>query len=136
MGRKTFNPYLLAGVIISTVIGVDYVPDVYQAYAGNPDIWWTGQAAKLGLEQTSNTFQVYIGGKRLQRHLSDRTLFVQTREGNRVPVSSADVRVRLNNYLKVRSAHLEDAVLKGPVFGAALTLWVLAAVQIFKRRRQ
>jgi len=135
MKKSSPNLLLLIGTIASFSIGAQYVPGVYRALWVDPDIWWTGQSAKLPIEETRGSFELYIRGKLLQRHLSDQTLFVLSRKGTRDPVASRDVRIRLNNYYRVKGGLLAKTVFTGPAFGAALTLLVLGLMQSLRRKR-
>jgi hypothetical protein len=136
MNKKPINPLLLSGLILLFTIGPIFITNVYRAFGRNQNIWWTPSSLALPAEKTRNDFQLFIGGKLLQKHLSEGTLFVLDKEGEKYPVSSKDVRVRLNNWYKTRSNFLAKAVSTGFAFGIAITLFVVGLIQTFVQKRK
>ena len=127
--RRSPDLLLLIGTIACFGIGAQYLPALYRAVWTDPDIWWTGRSVKLPIEETRDSFELYIAGKPLQRHLSERTLLLRSREGEPVPVVPGQVRARLNNYDRVKSERLARTLWLGPAFGAALTLFLLGLIR-------
>ncbi len=130
MKTTFFNPLLLIGLIGFFTLGSSLGVDLYRAFWGDRNIYWTHAAMPLSLEDTANDFQIDISGKRLQRHLTDGTLQARDANGASYPVVAKDVRVRVNHWPSVQSGILIKAVFTSFAFGAALTMlivgWIMA----------
>jgi hypothetical protein len=61
------------------------------------------------IETTEGRFQVYIGGKRLQKHLSEGSLFAVDQNGAQYIVVSKDIGARLNNWDRMKASILTAA---------------------------
>jgi len=131
MLNKRINPILWIGLTGTLIIGTAFFADVYQAFWGDYTMWWTHQSRRLPLEKTKDNFELYIHGKLLQRHLSEKTLFSVDNEGKQYPVVSEDITVRLNNWDKVKSSILTNMTMSGFGFGACITLLLVGLVQSF-----
>lgn len=136
MNMKAINPLLLIGFIGIFTIGSQFFVHIYSAFYDKKDIYWTHQSYKLPIEKTENSFQVYISGKRLQKHLAENTLFAEDANGSRYPVVSKDVTARINTWYQVKSRRLALAVLTGFAFGITMTLFVTGLVQMLIRKRR
>jgi hypothetical protein len=136
MNMKKINPLLFIGFIGIFTIGSHFFVNIYTAFFDNKDIYWTHQSYKLPIENTETSFQVFISGKRLQKHLDEHTLLAVDPTGNRYPVVSKDVTARINNWYQVQSKRLAMAVLTGFAFGITLTLFVTGLIQTLVRRKQ
>jgi len=136
MKVKSINPLLFIGFIGIFTIGSQFFVNIYSAFYDKKDIYWTHQSHKLPIENTVNSFQVFISGKRLQTHLSENTLFAEDPAGSRYPVVSKDVTARINNWYQVQSRRLTMAVLTGFAFGITLTLFVTGWVQTLIRKKR
>ncbi len=128
---KRINALLWIGLTGMLIIGTSFVADVYRAFWGDDTIWWTHQEMLLPLEKTRDSFELYIGGKLLQKHLSERTLLSVDRHGNHHPLVSEDVTVRLNNWDKIKSSILTTTTMTGFGFGVATTLFVIGLAAYF-----
>lgn len=132
---KPLNPLLLIGIIGFFTVGSSFFVDIYRAFYGQKDIYWTHQSMKLPLETTENDFQIFIGGKRLQHHLSDNTLFATDTNGEQYPVVSKDITVRLNNWHKVQTGILTQAVFTGVALGATVTMLFVGLFQLIEQKK-
>ncbi|MDQ1333756.1 MAG: hypothetical protein QG552_706, partial [Thermodesulfobacteriota bacterium] len=80
-------------------------------------------------EETGNNFAITIGGKLLQKHLAEGTLFGVDPNGGQYRVVSRDVGVRLNNWDRVRASALTAAAVSSFGFGVSLALLIVGAIQ-------
>jgi hypothetical protein len=124
MGKRV-NALLWIGLTGMLLIGTSFAVDVCRAFWGDHTIWWTHQAMRLPVEKTSDVFELYIGGKLLQKHLSEKTLFSVDKNGKPYPVVSEDITVRLNHWDKIKSSILMTTTMTGFGLGAATTLFVI-----------
>jgi hypothetical protein len=136
MNTKSINPLLLIGLIGVFTIGSSFFVDIYGAFFGNKDIYWTPQSMKFPIEDANNDFQVYISEKLLQKHLAENTLFAIDNNGVQYPVVTKDVSVRLNNWNKARSRILTTAIFNGFAFGITLTLFITGIIQTVAKKRK
>ncbi len=89
----------------------------------------------LPLEKTGESFQVFIGEKRLQEHLDGKTFFAADGELVPYPVFAKDVTVRVNNWPAVKARTLTKTTVTGFLFGVNLTLMIVGLVQVILRWR-
>ncbi|HOX84541.1 MAG TPA: hypothetical protein PKW76_06270 [bacterium] len=136
MNTKSINPLLLIGLIGFFTIGSSFVVDLYRAFGGEKDIYWTHQQMKLPLQETQNDFQLYIADKLLQDHLSEKTLFALDGDGTQFDLVEQDIAVRVNNWHRVKSAVLTKAVFTGFAFGASFTLLITGWVQTCMQKKR
>lgn len=136
MNIKSISPLLFVGLFGFFTIGSSFFVDIYGAFYGNKDIYWTYQSMKLPLEETKNDFEVYVSGKLLQKHLTENTIFAIDNNGMQYPVAPKDVSVRLNNWNKVKSRILTKAILTGFTLGIALTLLITGTIQTFSQKNK
>lgn len=131
MMDKRINALLWIGLTGMLIIGTSFVVDVHRAFWGDHTMWWTHQEMRLPVEKTRDSFELYIGGKLLQKHLSERTLFCVDKNGNQVPLVPEDVTVRLNNWDKIKSSILTTTTMTGFALGVATTLFVIGLTAYF-----
>jgi len=136
MKPVSINPLLLIGLIGFFTVGSSFFVDIYRAFYGEKDIYWTHQEMKLPVEKTGNDFQLFIAEKLLQNHLSDKTIYAIDKNGTQYPVVVEDITVRLNNWNKVKATILAKATFTGVFFGIALTLLITGLVQVFIQKRK
>ncbi len=129
MMSKRVNALLWIGLTGMLFIGTSFVVDVCRAFWGDQTIWWTHQSMRLPVEKTSDSFELYIGGKLLQKHLSERTLFSVDKNGKQYPVVSEDITVRLNNWDKIKASILATTTMTGFGLGVSTTLFVIGLAQ-------
>jgi hypothetical protein len=136
MKIKSINPLLLIGLVGFFTIGSSFFVDTYRAFYGEKDIYWTHQSMKMPIEETKNDFQMFIGGKLLQNHLSEKTLFVSDKNRTYYPVDSKDIAIRLNNWNKVKASILTKATFASFAFGITLTLLITGLIQTFIKKKK
>ncbi len=135
MKNRQLNPLLLIGLLGTLSAGTSFIANVSQAFWGNHEIWWTPQAMRIPIGQTNSSFDLYIAGKPLQKHLSEGLLYSVSGNGEHYRVAPADIDVRLNNWDRMKASFLTKAAITGPAFGAALALLVIGLVQVLAPRK-
>ena len=128
------NSLLWIGILGSLIIGSSFFTNVYHAFWAEQNIWWTPQTMRLPIEETRDNFELYIGGKLLQKHLSDGTLFSMDKNGAQYRVVSKDISARLNNWNKTKASLLTNATISSFLFGVSLTLLIIGLIQMFMGR--
>jgi hypothetical protein len=117
------------------LFGTSYMTDVYRAFWGKQNIWWTHQSMRLSVDETRKNFELYIGEKSLQEHLSGGTLFAADKNGGRHPIVSEDISVRLNNWDKVQASILTYTTVSGIFLGISIALLVIGLIRVFSPKR-
>lgn len=134
--NKRINPLLLIGLIGTLTIGTSLIANLYHAFWGAHDIWWTPEAMSLPIEETRNHFALSIGRKSLQKHLSEGTLFAVDNNGEQYPIVSKDVTIRLNNWDNVKASILKNAIISSFVLGVAVTLLITGLIQVLVQNKK
>ena len=135
MRKRQINPLLLMGFIGILTIGTRFTAELYRAYWGNDSIWWTHQQMRLPVEDSGNSFILYIAGKPLQGHLDEGSLFAAAADGQKFRVVAGDVGVRLNNWYRVKASILTWALISAFAFGCSVTLFVTGLIQYLTRKK-
>jgi len=133
--NKKINVFLFIGLLATFTIGVSFITDLYKAFLGEKNIWWTSQSMSLPIEETRNNFELYIGGEPLEKHLSAGHLSCVDNNGKQYSVVSKDISVRLNNWDKVKASILSYTIISSFGFGVAVTLVIIGIIQFFLRRK-
>ena len=135
MKNKLINPLLLIGMVGVFTTGSILTADLMQVFYGEHNMHWTHKDSRLSLEETQESFQVFIGEKRLQEHLNGKTFFAADGELVPYPVLAKDVTVRVNNWPAVKARTLTKTTVSGFLFGINLTLMIVGLVQVILRWR-
>jgi hypothetical protein len=136
LNRPRMNPLLFMGLIGMFTIGTNFGLQLYRAFWGNQDIWWTASTAPLSIEESIDSFELFISGKTLQKHLSEGSLSALDDNGEQYPVVSKDLTVRLNNWYKVKSSILTNAIMTGVAFGIVVTVLVIGFIQVWRQKKR
>jgi hypothetical protein len=136
MNKPKINPLVLMGLIGMLTIGTNFAMQIYRAFWGNQNIWWTSRTMQLPIEDFRDNLELFISKKPLQKHLADGTLFALDNNGEQYRVVSKDITVRLNNWNKVRSSILENAIISGVAFGIVITVLVIGLIQVCRRKKR
>ena len=136
MEKRRINVYLFIGLIGVVTSGSMLFTHLYQAFWGNETIWWTPAQLQLTVEETGDRFQMTIGGKALRKHLAEGTLFAVDPNGDHYRVVSRDVRVRVNNWDRVKGTLLTGALATSFGFGASLAFLMVGLIYWVKERRK
>jgi len=134
MKKKTINSFLLIGLIGTLTIGTNFAINLHRAFWAEESNWWTPRTMKLPIEETRNNFEIYIGEKFLQEHLSEGTLFSIDKNGEQYRIVSKDISVRLNNWDKMKASFLTNAIFSGFGFGASITLLIIGLIKVLTKK--
>jgi len=132
--RRRLNPLLLAGLIGTAVSGSIFAEQYGAAVWGNQNIWWTPLELALPLAVTVGEFELYIGGELMQRQVERGALAVKDEQGAMRPVAPAEIRIRLNNWQKIRAERLHGAVFAALSLGISLACLGLGVAQTLHNR--
>jgi len=136
MKHNKFNALILIGMIGIFTGGSSFAVQIYRAFLGNRDIWWTATTMPLGIDDTKGAFELSIDTKSIHQHLVDGSLFTLREDAYHKPIASTDIAVRLNNWDKVQSSLLAHALLPCFLFSASFIMLIIGVVQILSRKRQ
>ncbi|HEV8510795.1 MAG TPA: hypothetical protein VGQ48_10145 [Gemmatimonadales bacterium] len=105
-----------------------FIPAValYSELARRPDIWWTPAPMALSPAESRDRVEIYVRGKPLAAVLAATQLSV-TDEGRSIALSPEDVRLRFNNWDRVRVGRLPLLLLYAAALGAGVLLVLLNA---------
>lgn len=133
--KPRINPFLFMGLLGILTIGTHFGLELYRAFWGNQDIWWTPRSMQLSIEESKGYLRLFIGGKSLQKHLAEGSLFALDNNNEQYRVVSKDLGIRLNNWYKVKSSILTNALLSGVAFGIVITVLVIGLIQVIGRNK-
>ena len=134
--RRRLHPLLLAGLIGTAVSGSIFAEQYGGAVWGRSDIWWTPMELALPLPAAGKNFELYIGGELMQRQVERGALAVQDKNGALRPVAPAEIKVRLNNWQKIRAERLHGAVFAALSLGISTTCLVMGIVGHVQGRKE
>lgn len=134
--KREINALLLIGIIGTAVAGSQFAVNYGRATWGDKDIWWTPASLALPLEDTKHQFRIFLSGEPLQNHLEEGSLSATDSSGQSYRVVAEDLRVRLNNWNKVKASHLHSAVLSAFMLGVSLTCLFLGVLQSVTSRKK
>lgn len=129
-----FNPMTLLGMLGVCFFGVHFFVQCAQAMWGDSSIWWTHRSMALTLPETENHFELYVGPDILQDLVERGVVSVRDADGRERTVTAADIRVRVNNWDRVRADHLRDGVTSALGLGASATLLIVGIASRASRR--
>lgn len=127
--KKYFNGLLIIGLTGIMFFGSFFAGEYLEATRGNKDIWWTPMKMALSLDQSRTEFELFIQKDMLQNHIEKGTLLIAGEKGNPVKVAAGDIKVRLNNWHKVRAGKLQNIILMSFFLGISVALLILGIIQ-------
>lgn len=131
--KKTANLLLLIGIIGTATFGFMFVADYAQELWGNKDIWWTPLSMALPLDKTTKQFEMFVKDETLQNHLQRGSLSFVDKRGQSHTVVSGDVKVRLNNWNKIKASILHRSVFMAFLAGSSVTFLILGMLLLLKK---
>jgi hypothetical protein len=91
------------------------------------DIWWTPRALSLPLADASDRLEVYVRDVALNEHVKAGRVQLLTGTGA-APVTESDIRLRFNNWDRVRAQRLPFLLGVGMVLGASGVLFLFGVL--------
>lgn len=82
------------------------------------DIWWTPKVLGLPLADTSDRVEVYVRDVALQEHVRAGRVQLLTDTGA-TPVTESDMRLRFNNWDRIRAQRIPSLLTAGMGLGAS-----------------
>ena len=134
MKQTRFNALFLIGIFGTFTVGTTFAINVYRAFWGNQNIYWTARTMPLTIGETKNSFELFINKKSIHDHLSDGALRAVLENGDQRSLVSSDITVRINNWDKVKSSILAQSLIPSILFGASCTMLIIGIIQIFLRK--
>jgi hypothetical protein len=134
--KKQINALIVIGIIGTAIFGANFAAKYAQANWGNKDIWWTPMSMALPLNETQQEFELYIKDELLQKHLEAGALSVADKTGKSFFVGSDDIKIRLNNWNKMKSSMLNSAAISAFSLGISLAVLILGVVQFVANKEE
>ena len=99
---------------------------LYRELARPSDIWWTPLPLAPSQADSRDRVEVYVHGQQLGTLLDQHQLAIKDATGARA-LGAEDIRIRLNNWDRVRAAQLPLLLVDAAACGAGLVLLLLVA---------
>jgi hypothetical protein len=128
------GPVLVVSFVLAAMFLVMSVPRLASFFGERSDIWWTPLPMALTPTEANDRVQIFVRGEPLERALESGSLLVKS-GAEVVPVTAADVRLRLNNWDRRRAGRIPLLVLNGATAGAGIIFLVFGLAALFDRRR-
>jgi len=110
-----FRKYLL---IFGGVFFLMSAVQLVRFFNQRADIWWTPKALGLPLADASDRVEVYVRDVALVEHVKAGRVQLLTDTGAR-PVMESDIRLRFNNWDRIRAARFPSLLGVGIALGAS-----------------
>ena len=113
--------------LFSTLMGVLFVLTalpLVRALAQRNDIWWTPKAMALPLSESQDRVQIFVGDQALSALIEAGQLQV-VEGGNPRVLGAGDVRLRFNNWDRVRAARIPTLLINAAACGVLAVLFLL-----------
>lgn len=133
--RNQPNALLHTGILCLFIFGIFLVVDLYEAFYGNADIWWTPKDRMLNFGQTKNHFEIWVSGRPMASLMDQGRLLAVDGRGNQFRVAAGDVGVRLNNWPARQLTLLKCCVYYALFTGVGLALTALGVAQRLRDRK-
>jgi hypothetical protein len=99
---------------------------LYSELAKRSDIWWTPPAMASTLGDSRDRVEIYVGDKSLAARLTAQQLWIRDETGSRV-VNADGIRLRFNNWERMRTARLPLMLVCAAALGAGLVIFLVIA---------
>lgn len=133
--KRKINELLVIGLTATIFFGSFFAGEYLQITRGNKDIWWTPMSMALPLDQSRTEFELFIQKEMLQKHIEKGALLIVGDNGKSVKVKTGDVKVRLNNWHKVKTEKMQYAILTVFFLGASIAVLIIGLIQFVKTKK-
>ena len=99
---------------------------LYREWSRPSDIWWTPLPLALSLADSRDRVEIYVNGQQLGTLLDQHRLTLTDGPGARA-LGVEEIRVRLNNWDRIRAAQRPLLLVDAAACGAGLVLLLLVA---------
>ncbi len=134
MNRK-MNGLLIIGLTATVFFGSFFASDYLEATRGSQDIWWTPMSMALSLDQSRPEFELYIKKDMLQKHIEKGRLLIADEQGKQAQVAADDIKVRLNNWHKVKADKMQYAIVTAFFLGASIVVMFMGLIRYFTDKK-
>jgi hypothetical protein len=124
------HPVLLSGILLTVLPALMLVQHV----GGKSDIWWTPVTMAPTIAEARDRAEIYLGDRLLSEEVASGHLQRVTDSGT-VAVRPADLRVRFNNWDRVRAARLPLIGLDSGLLGIGLAFLAIGSLRAFRATR-
>ncbi|MDH5198703.1 MAG: hypothetical protein OEY20_15785 [Gemmatimonadota bacterium] len=108
---------------------------LYRELSRRPDIWWTPLPLALSLSESQDRVEIYVQGKPLGALLEAQQLSVTDKVGSRT-LGADQIRLRFNNWDRIRAARLPLLLVYAASSGGGLVLLLLIAASRLAYRNE
>jgi len=99
---------------------------LYRELSTRSDIWWTPPTMALSLTESQERVQVYARDRSLGALLDAKQLWIKDEAGSS-PLGAHEIRLRFNNWERVRATRLPVLLLYAATCGGGVVLLLLVA---------
>ena len=99
---------------------------IYRELSQRSDIWWTPLPLALSLADSRDRVEIYLHGRQLGTLLDQKRLSIADSTGSRI-LAAEDIRLRFNNWDRVRVERLPLVLGYSALCGAIAVLLLLVA---------
>lgn len=124
----------MIGLTGTVFFGSFFAGEYLEVAKGNQAMWWTPMNMALSLEQSKTEFELYIQKEMLQNHIEKGTLLLAGEKRTPTKVTAGDVKIRLNNWHKVKAEKLNYCVITVFFLGASLALLVVGLIRFITEK--
>jgi hypothetical protein len=99
---------------------------LYRELSTRSDIWWTPPTMALSLTESQERVQVYARDRSLGSLLDAKQLWIKDQAGSS-PLGAQEIRLRFNNWERVRATRLPVLLLYAATCGGGIVLLLVIA---------
>ena len=107
----------------ATLLFIAAIP-LYRELSRRRDIWWTPPSTALPLSESTDRVEIYVSGRSLAALLAAGHVHI-VEDARTTVLAPGDVRLRFNNWDRVRAAQLPGLLIPAAACGAALLTLIL-----------
>jgi len=112
-------------VLIATLFLIPALT-LYRDLTKRSDIWWTPLGMALSLPDSKDRVEIYVGAQSLGTLLEQKRVSITDESASRA-LGASEIRLRFNNWDRVRAARIPALLAYAAVCGAGIMLLVLLA---------
>lgn len=127
------RPMLVISIVTSCMLLLSSVPRLVGFLTQRSDIWWTPMTLAVPLAESGDRVEIYVRGTPLTQLLDAGQL--ATTGGNTQVLTRSDVRIRFNNWDRVRAQKTPNLLLSAVSAGAGAIFLVIGLMSLSDRRR-
>jgi len=126
------RPMLVVSIVTSCTLLLTSVPRLVGFLNQRSDIWWTPATMAVPLAESGGRVEIYGRGMPLAQLLDAGQL--ATTGANTQALTKSDVRIRFNNWDRVRAQKTRSLLLSAATAGAGAIFLLIGLMNLFDRR--